>query len=248
MRLRLDPIADRDGGKLDVRCSGPETLGTGGGGTLSELRRIPFRDTSVFERESVSTRKSALGFDFGLARVGVDDPDAETNDGVTDATEAERLCADVEGDAPDDNWGRCFIEPLRAPRPATVAPSLIQPPSLSFSRTLRFLSFCGVGEGEGGGERSCDTRRPKNRRLGDSVTSSSSLSLSAPRLTARTFAAVRVLHFSVPPLPVFPLPRNNPAILLKNPPLPLRSRIGAGNGPCRKDRCVADWEGGVDVC
>ena len=248
LRLRLVLDVNWDDGKSDGRSPGPESLGTGG--ALSELRRIPCRGTFVLEeRESVSTRRSFLGFAFGLARVGVDDPDADTNDGVTDATDAERLCADVKGVAPD-NGGRCFIEPLRAPRPATVAPSLIQPASLSFSRMLRFLSFCdGAGVGEGGGE-SCDTRRPNNRRLGDSVVPSSSLSLSALRRTARRFASVRVLHFSVPGLLVCPLPRNSPAMLLKNPPLPLRSRSGAGSETCGKEMCVADCEGGRidDVC
>lgn len=251
MRLRLVLDVDWDDGKSDGRSPGPESLGRGG--TLSELRRIPCRDTFVLEeRESVSTRRSFLGFAFGLARVGVDDPDADTYDGVVDATDAERLCADVEGDA-SDNGGRFFIEPLRAPRPATVAPSLIQPASLSFSRKLRFLSFCdGAGVGEGGGEISCDTRRPNNRRLGDSVMPSSSLSLSALRRAARRFASVRVLHFSVPGLPVCPLPRNSPAMLLKNPPLPLplRSRSGAGSETCAKEMCVEDCEVGRvdDVC
>lgn len=97
---------------------------------------------------------------------------------------------------------------------------------------------------------SCDTRRPNNRRLGDSVMPSSSLSLSAPRRAARRFASVRVLHFSAPGLPVFPLPRNRPAMLLKNPPLPLRSRSGAGSGTCDKEMCVEDCDGGRedDVC
>jgi hypothetical protein len=251
LRLRLDLDVDWDDGISDERSPGPEILGTGG--TLSELRRIPCRGAFVLEeRESVSTRRSVLGFAFGLARVGVEDPDADTNDGVPDARDAERLCADVEGGAPD-NGGRCFIEPLRAPRPATVAPSLIHPSSLSFTRVLRFLSFCdgaGAGEGEGGAEMSCDTRRPNNRRLGDSVMPSSSLSLSAPRRAARKFASVRVLHFSAPGLLVFPLPRNSPAMLLKNPPLPLRSRSGAGSGTCDKEMCVEDCEGGRvdDVC
>lgn len=237
-----NPGVDCDGGKSDRRPPEPGSLGTGG--TLSELRKIPCRDTSVVdEREllSVSTRRSVLGFAFGLARVGVDDPDADTNDGFADATDDERLCADGDEDAPGKG-GRRFIEPLRASRPATAAPSLIQPPSLSFSRALRFLSFCD-GAGKEGGGRSCDTRRPNNRRLGDSAVPSSSLSLSALRRTARRFASVRVLHLSAPLLPVFPPPRNSPAMLLKNPPLPLRSRSGAASGTCGKARCVACWDG-----
>jgi len=96
LRPTLDPGADWEGGKSDVRSPEPGSLGTGG--TLSKLRRIPCRDTSVLEeRESASTRRSVLSFAFGLARVGVDDPDADTNDGFADATDDERWCADVEG-------------------------------------------------------------------------------------------------------------------------------------------------------
>lgn len=90
---------------------------------------------------------------------------------------------------------------------------------------MRFLSFF-TAEGDGRGV-SCEVRRLKNRRVGDSSWPSSSLEVSSSRRTARKFVSVRVLHLSEPPEwppPILPPPRNSPAILLKNPPLVLRSR------------------------
>lgn len=90
---------------------------------------------------------------------------------------------------------------------------------------MRFLSFF-AAEGDGRGV-SCEVRRLKNRRVGDSLWPSSSLEVSSSRRTARKFVSVRVLHLSEPPewpLLILPPPRNSPAMLLKNPPLVLRSR------------------------
>jgi hypothetical protein len=103
---------------------------------------------------------------------------------------------------------------------------------------MRFLSFCVVGSGRG---MSCEVRRLKNRRVGDSSGASSSLEVSSSRRTARRFVSVRVLHLSEPPEwpPILPPPRNSPAILLKNPPLVFRSRSDA--------ECDIERRGGTSV-
>ena len=89
---------------------------------------------------------------------------------------------------------------------------------------------------------SCEVRRLKNRRVGDSLTSSS-LEVSSSRRTARKFVSVRIFHLSEPPEwppPILPPPRNSPAILLKNPPLLLRSRSGV-------ERDIERWGGASAV-
>lgn len=178
------------------------------GGTLPELRIELCRDTSALERESASTRRSVFGLGLGFARVGVNDPGVDTADKPTEVTDDERECADVMGgkcegrDGVSTKAARFLVDPLRAPRPLTAAPSLIHPWSFSSSWAMRFLSFFGVGDdgsGGGGGRGASCERRPKNRRVGDSVRAPSSLSVSTSRRTDRRFVAVRVFHFSEPP-------------------------------------------------
>jgi hypothetical protein len=204
--------------------------GTGVGVALPELCKELCRDTSTLEDRAIAWIRRSV---FGFARGGVDGACADPSDEIADTADDEREWADVGievGVGRDVAFGkaaRFLADPLRAPRPLTAAPSLIHPSSFS-SRATRFLSFCGDAGGDCGRGVSCEARRPKSRRLGVSVRAPSSLSLSSRR-TARRFVSVRVFHFSVPPgwLPIWLPPRNSPAMLLKNPPLPLRERSGA---------------------
>ena len=90
------------------------------------------RDTSALERESASRRRSVFGFGLGFARVGVDDPGVAA-DNPREATDDEREWADVEAERCEGRDGvpgkaeRFLVDPLRAPRPLTAAPSLIHP-------------------------------------------------------------------------------------------------------------------------
>ena len=203
LRPTPDPGVDCDGGKPVTRSPTLRLLETGG--TLPVLRREFRRETSVFvDRVRASTRRSVFGFPLGFVRVGVDDAGADARDETADAAEGEGVSSEVGARGESGRRGvvgklaRLLTEPFCAPRPLTAAPSLIHPGSFSFNRALRFRSFCrGVG-GEGG-EASCNARRANNRRLGDSVRASSSLSLSTSRRTARILVSVRVFHFSVPP-------------------------------------------------
>ena len=102
-------------------------------GALPVLRKELCRDTSTFEREIASTRRSAFGFGLGLARVGVTDPGVDAADNPTEATDDEREWAGVEAKICEGRDGvpgkaeRFLVDPLRAPRPLTAAPSLIHP-------------------------------------------------------------------------------------------------------------------------
>ena len=102
-------------------------------GALPVLRKELCRDTSALERESASTRRSVFGFGLGFARVGVDDPGVDAADNPTEVADDEREWADVEAercegrDGVPDKAARFLVDPLRAPRPLTAAPSLIHP-------------------------------------------------------------------------------------------------------------------------
>jgi len=103
------------------------------GVALPVLREELCRDTSTLERESASTRRSVFGFGAGFARVGVDDPGVDVADKPTEATDDEREWAGVEAERCEGRDGvpskteRFLVDPLRAPRPLTAAPSLIHP-------------------------------------------------------------------------------------------------------------------------
>jgi hypothetical protein len=100
------------------------------GGALPELRREPCRDTFVLdERAIASIRRSVFAFAIGFAGDGVDDPGIETSDELA-GTVDERACADMRADRGEGLGGASgslLTDPLRAPRPLTAAPSLIQP-------------------------------------------------------------------------------------------------------------------------
>jgi hypothetical protein len=104
-------------------------------GALPVLRKELCRDTSALERESASMRRSVFGFGLGFARVGVgvDDPGVDGADNPTEAADDEREWTDVEAercegrDGVPGKAGRFLVDPLRAPRPLTAAPSLIHP-------------------------------------------------------------------------------------------------------------------------
>jgi hypothetical protein len=102
-------------------------------GALPVLRKELCRDTSALERESASIRRSVFGFGLGFARVGVDEPWVDVADNPTDATDDEREWTDVEAERCEGRDGvpskaeRFLVDPLRAPRPLTAAPSLIHP-------------------------------------------------------------------------------------------------------------------------
>jgi hypothetical protein len=104
-------------------------------GALPVLRKELCRDTSALERESASTRKSVFGFGLGFGRVGVgvDDPGVDGANNPTEAAEDEREWTEVEAgrcegrDGVPGKAGRFLVDPLRAPRPLTAAPSLIHP-------------------------------------------------------------------------------------------------------------------------
>jgi hypothetical protein len=102
-------------------------------GALPVLRKELCRDTSALERESASIRRSVFGFGLGFARVGVDEPWVDVADNPTEATDDEREWTDVEAERCEGRDGvpgkaeRFLVDPLRAPRPLTAAPSLIHP-------------------------------------------------------------------------------------------------------------------------
>jgi hypothetical protein len=106
-------------------------------GALPVLRKELCRDTSTLGREIASTRRSVFGFGLGFARVGVDDPRVDAVENPTEATDDERERADVEAERCEGRDGvpgkaeRFLVDPLRAPRPLTAAPSLIHPWSFS---------------------------------------------------------------------------------------------------------------------
>jgi len=118
-------------GKLAARCSALSRRDVDG--VLPVLRKELCLDTSALERESASTRKSVFGFALGLACVGVKDPGVDAAEKPTEAADDERECADVEAgrcerrDGVPGNAERFLVDPLRAPRPLTAAPSLIHP-------------------------------------------------------------------------------------------------------------------------
>jgi hypothetical protein len=130
LRPTAEPGVECEGGNPSARS--PE-LRRFTGGALPELRREPCRDTFVLdERAIASIRRSVFGFAIGFAGVGVDDPGTETSDELV-VTADERACADVRaerGEGLGDASGkvvRLLTDPLRASRPLTAPPSLIQP-------------------------------------------------------------------------------------------------------------------------
>ena len=120
---------DCEGGGLAARCV---ALRRGTGGTLPELRMELWRDTFVLdERAIVSTRTSALGFVLGFVGDGVDGLGVDMSDEPADD---ERVGAEAgtgrdagRRGGPSVKVARFLRDALRASRPLTAAPSLIQP-------------------------------------------------------------------------------------------------------------------------
>jgi len=118
---------DCEGGKLPAPSV---ALRRGTGGTLPVLSMELCRDTFVLdERAIVSTRKSAFGFALDFAGDGV----GGLSDEPTNTSEDERVGAEAgmgrdagRGD-PSVKVARFLTDALRASRPLTAAPSLIQP-------------------------------------------------------------------------------------------------------------------------
>ena len=130
LRPRAEPGVDCEEGNPTARS--PE-LRRFTPGALPELRRELCRDTFVLdERAIASIRRSVFGFEISLAGDGVDDPGTETSDELADTAD-ERACAGMRADRGEglgDASGkvvRLLTDPLRACRPLTAAPSLIQP-------------------------------------------------------------------------------------------------------------------------
>jgi hypothetical protein len=92
------------------------------------------RDTFVLdERAIVWTCRSAFGFALGFVGDGVDGLGPDMSDEPTNTSDDERMGAEAgtgrdagRGD-PSVNVARFLTDALRASRPPTAAPSLIQP-------------------------------------------------------------------------------------------------------------------------
>ena len=100
------------------------------GGARPKLCRELCSDTFVLDERAIASIRRSV---FGFAGDGVDDLGTDTSDEPAVTADAERLWADVGpergaglGD-PSGKVVRLLTDPLRASRPLTAAPSLIQP-------------------------------------------------------------------------------------------------------------------------
>ena len=119
---------DCEGGKLAARSV---ALRRGTGGTIPVLRMELCRDTFVFDERAISSARNC--FALGFVGDGADGPGADMRDEPADTPDNERLGADAgKGRDAGRNGSsvkvaRFLTDALRASRPLTAAPSLIQP-------------------------------------------------------------------------------------------------------------------------